>query len=54
MVHDRDKPVFDIDLKSLRKQFLLLQQKAHPDSYSQAPKVTNKDSLKVNNKIDIF
>ncbi|KAI8647225.1 HSCB C-terminal oligomerization domain-containing protein [Parasitella parasitica] len=35
---DKDIPTFSIDLKAMRKQFLLLQQKAHPDSYSQAPK----------------
>lgn len=35
----RDQPTFDIDLKAMRRQFLMLQQKAHPDSFSQAPKV---------------
>ncbi|KAG1451053.1 hypothetical protein G6F56_008184 [Rhizopus delemar] len=30
--------VFNIDLKALRKSFLILQQKAHPDSYSNAQK----------------
>ncbi|CAO0797359.1 unnamed protein product [Mucor circinelloides] len=35
---NKDQPTFDIDLKAMRRQFLMLQQKAHPDSYSQAPK----------------
>ncbi|KAG2200756.1 hypothetical protein INT47_002800 [Mucor saturninus] len=35
---NKDKPTFNIDLKALKRQFLLLQQKAHPDSFSQAPK----------------
>ncbi|KAG2230533.1 hypothetical protein INT48_001185 [Thamnidium elegans] len=36
---NKDKPTFNIDLKSMKRKFLSLQQKAHPDSYSQAPKV---------------
>ncbi|GAN02645.1 co-chaperone Hsc20 [Mucor ambiguus] len=35
---NKDQPTFDIDLKAMRRQFLMLQQKAHPDSFSQAPK----------------
>ncbi|KAG2215038.1 hypothetical protein INT46_008272 [Mucor plumbeus] len=35
---NKDIPTFNIDLKAMRRRFLLLQQKAHPDSYSQAPK----------------
>jgi molecular chaperone HscB len=35
----RDQPNFNIDLKAMRRRFLVLQQKAHPDSFSQAPKV---------------
>ncbi|GAA5807573.1 hypothetical protein MFLAVUS_000938 [Mucor flavus] len=35
---NKDKPTFNIDLKFLKKKFLMLQQKAHPDSFSQAPK----------------
>ncbi|KAI9357533.1 Co-chaperone HscB, C-terminal oligomerization domain-containing protein [Pilaira anomala] len=35
---NKDQPTFDIDLKALKRQFLILQQKAHPDSFSQAPK----------------
>ncbi|KAI8890288.1 Co-chaperone Hsc20 [Backusella circina FSU 941] len=34
----KDQPNFNIDLKAMRRRFLILQQKAHPDSYSQAPK----------------
>ncbi|KAI8980334.1 hypothetical protein BDB01DRAFT_797441 [Pilobolus umbonatus] len=36
--HNKDEPVFNIDLKAMRRQFLSLQQKAHPDSFSRAPK----------------
>ncbi|KAI8369665.1 Co-chaperone HscB, C-terminal oligomerization domain-containing protein [Blakeslea trispora] len=35
---EKEKPSFNIDLKALKKRFLTLQQKAHPDSYSQAAK----------------
>ncbi|CAO3616304.1 unnamed protein product [Mucor hiemalis] len=35
---NKDKPTFNVDLKFMKRQFLTLQQKAHPDSYSQAPK----------------
>jgi hypothetical protein len=43
---NRDKPTFDVDLKLMKRKFLLLQQKAHPDSFSQAPKVKgNKDGI---------
>ncbi|KAG1152937.1 hypothetical protein G6F37_000650 [Rhizopus arrhizus] len=35
---NKQNPNFDIDLKSLRRRFLALQQKAHPDSYSNAHK----------------
>ncbi|KAI8078062.1 Co-chaperone HscB, C-terminal oligomerization domain-containing protein [Gilbertella persicaria] len=35
---EKNKPKFNIDLKALKKRFLILQQKAHPDSYSQAAK----------------
>ncbi|KAI8990891.1 Co-chaperone HscB, C-terminal oligomerization domain-containing protein [Mycotypha africana] len=35
---EKDKAKFDIDLKAMRKRFLLLQQQAHPDSYSQKDK----------------
>ncbi|OBZ87655.1 Iron-sulfur cluster co-chaperone protein HscB, mitochondrial [Choanephora cucurbitarum] len=35
---EKEKPSFNIDLKALKKRFLILQQKAHPDSYSQAAK----------------
>ncbi|CEG66256.1 Putative Fe-S protein assembly co-chaperone HscB [Rhizopus microsporus] len=34
----KQEPTFDIDLKALRRRFLLLQQKAHPDSYSNSHK----------------
>ncbi|KAL1933388.1 hypothetical protein VTP01DRAFT_7478 [Rhizomucor pusillus] len=34
----KDMPTFDVDLKSLRFNFLKLQQQAHPDSFSQASK----------------
>ncbi|KAL0079250.1 HSCB C-terminal oligomerization domain-containing protein [Phycomyces blakesleeanus] len=35
---NHDEPTFDVDTKALRMKFLRLQQKAHPDSYSQASK----------------
>ncbi|KAI7861691.1 hypothetical protein BDF14DRAFT_1865699 [Spinellus fusiger] len=35
---NKDEPTFEVDAKSLRLKFLRLQQKAHPDSYAQAPK----------------
>lgn len=55
-LHDiiRDKATFNIDLKALKRQFLLLQQKAHPDSFSQAPKVCCLRGLFVNNKLIII
>ncbi|KAI9484051.1 MAG: Co-chaperone HscB, C-terminal oligomerization domain-containing protein [Benjaminiella poitrasii] len=35
---ERDKPTFDIDLKAMKRRFLMLQQKAHPDSFSNGSK----------------
>lgn len=39
-IRNRNAPTFDVDLKALKRKFLLLQQKAHPDSYSQASPVS--------------
>ncbi|KAI9016422.1 Co-chaperone HscB, C-terminal oligomerization domain-containing protein [Phycomyces nitens] len=35
---NHDEPTYNVDTKALRRKFLRLQQKAHPDSYSQASK----------------